>query len=104
MPDHANPGKSRTRYQPLFRYATAAGLVGLTLWLLHATGGIANNRSSLILFFLPILLSAHFAGLGAGLLAIGLSVLSAACLLFPLRHGIRVTRPLDWFHHLRARG
>jgi PAS domain S-box-containing protein len=85
-------------------YPAAAALVALTLWGRLLLDGYASNRPLLILFFLPIVLSAYFGGLGPGWLATALSVTSAAYFLFPPFYSLRVDRPLDVFQLLVVTG
>jgi PAS domain S-box-containing protein len=92
------------RTRAAWTYAAAAALVALTLWVRLLIDGYASNRPLLILFFLPILLSAYCGGLGPGWLATALSVASAAYFLFPPFYSVRVERPLDLFQLLVVTG
>lgn len=83
------------RVRSALNYGAAAGLVGLTLWACLVLGGYTSNRPVLVLFFIPILLSAYFGGLGPGLVATALSALSAAYFLFPPFNSFLIERPLD---------
>ncbi len=71
---------ARSRTWP---YAVAVVAVLFTLWLRLQLGVVFGERPLLILFVLPIILSAYLGGLGPGLLATLLAALSADYFLVP---------------------
>ncbi|TAK97064.1 MAG: DUF4118 domain-containing protein, partial [Verrucomicrobia bacterium] len=83
------------RARRVLHYCTAVVLVVLTLGARLALSGFANDRPVLILFFLPIVLTAYYGGFGPGLTASVLSGLAAAYFLFPPLYSFRVEQPFD---------
>jgi PAS domain S-box-containing protein len=76
-------------------YLLAAATSAATLALRLALGGWFGDRPVLILFVLPIFLSAYVGGLGPGLLATLLAALSTAYFLLPPLHSFDMARSLD---------
>ncbi len=64
-------------------YVFAAVATALTFWLRLALGYQAGNEPMLVLFILPVVLSAHVGGLGPGLLATAIAALGSGHLLLP---------------------
>jgi PAS domain S-box-containing protein len=85
-------------------YLGAAALVALTVWARLLLSDYTGNRPVLVMFFVPVLLSAYFWGLGSGWLATVLSALAAAYYLFPPLESFRVERPLDLIQLLFTAG
>ena len=75
----------------LFTVLVTAATLGLRL----ALADELKDRPTLIVFTLPILLSAYVGGLRAGLLATGLAYGSASYYLLPPFHGFWITSVVD---------
>ena len=69
-------------------YVAAVVLTGATVALRLAIHPGVAERPLLILFFMPVLISAWWGGLGPGLLATALSALFADYYLFPPLHSL----------------
>ena len=76
-------------------YVFATLVTAATLGLRLALASQLLGRPTLIVFTLPIMLSAYMAGLRPGLLATALSGLGAAYYLFPPVHSFRITSVVD---------
>lgn len=76
----------------------------MTVWARLLLSDYVGNRPVLVMFFVPVLLSAYFWGLGPGWLATVLSALAAAYYLFPPLQSFRVERPLDLIQLLFTAG
>ncbi|MEO6001502.1 MAG: PAS domain S-box protein, partial [Opitutus sp.] len=87
MPDSIAPHSIwRTRG---VAYALSIVSTAVTLWLLVGMGRAASDPPLLIVFLLPIILSAYVGGLGPGLLAVALSDLGGSYYLLPPLHSFR---------------
>ena len=81
----------------------AVALTAATLGLRLALGGPLEGQSALIIFIVPIMLSAYFGGLRAGLLATALSLLGASYYLLPPLQSFHVSAsPQRWQQALLA--
>ena len=78
------------RLKPWQVYLFATATTALTLWLRIAMDDLLDGRPTLVLFVLPILLSAYMGGLRGGLLATVLSYLGASYYLLPPIHSFAV--------------
>lgn len=78
-----------------WRYLLAVVLTGGTLALRVALNGWAGDRPLLILFVVPILLSAYFGGLGAGLVATVVAALGTNYFLVQPLGSLAFDRPVD---------
>jgi signal transduction histidine kinase/CHASE3 domain sensor protein/CheY-like chemotaxis protein len=92
-PDHRPPA-------PWLAYTTAVGLTGATLLLRLALTGSVGDRPVLILFAVPIIISAYIGGPGPGLLATILVALSTDYFLLPPKHSFLFQQPEDLVHWL----
>src|SRR6202050_262431 len=81
--------------KPWQAYGVAILSTAATLGLRLALDGELRERPTLIVFSLPIMLSAYLGGLRAGLLATLLSYLGASYYLLPPIHSFRVASPVD---------
>ncbi len=82
---------------PVFTYGVAVLMTGLTLLArLGLSPWIGDGRPLLIIFFVPILLSAYLGGLGPGLVATALAALGADYYLIPVIHSFSFERPVDF--------
>ncbi len=68
---------------PLMSYGAAVLLTMLALLLRLLLAPLLGDRALLLLFFVPVVLSAWYGGFGPGLLAIALSVLAGAYFILP---------------------
>ncbi len=84
MPDVLPSGVSRLN--PWQGYAFAVAATAATLGVRLALDPALQGQPTLVIFTLPILLSAYLGGAGAGLLATGLSCLAACYFLLPPIH------------------
>src|ERR1041385_2455490 len=73
-------------------YLLAAGITLATLWARVAVGSRLEGPT-MIVFTIPIILSAYWGGLGPGLLASVLSGLGAAYLLLPPIYSFQIVSP-----------
>ena len=81
----------------LWTYAFAAVTVAATLLLRMQLGVAFAARPLLILFVLPIILSAYLGGLGPGLLATLLAASCTAYFLIPPVYSLAIAQPYDLF-------
>ncbi len=86
------PPDQRKRLQTSLRYLLAVGLTLLTL-LARVTLGKGFENPTMVVFTVPIILSAYWGGLGPGLLATLLSALGAAYFLLPPIYSFSVLSP-----------
>jgi len=84
-----------------FAYGFAIAMTGFTLlvrlWLAPWIGG---NRPLLVLFFIPILVSAYVGGLGPGLVATAITAVTADYFLIPHTHSFSFASPMDFLQWL----
>lgn len=76
--------------------AAAVAVVAATVGLRAALAEVLGERPMMILFILPIILSARIGGWVPGLVATLLSVLSTAVLRHPTDFLVNLDRPYDW--------
>ena len=69
--------------QPWRGYVVAVVATTATLWFRLAIDGLLGGRPTLVMFTLPIMLSAYIGGWRAGLLATALSYFEASYFLLP---------------------
>jgi PAS domain S-box-containing protein len=73
----------------------ASAATAATIALRVGLGGWLGDRPLLLLFVLPIFLSAYVGGLGPGLVATALAALGTSYFLIPPLHSLAMDRPLD---------
>src|SRR5580700_7793909 len=83
------------RLKPWQAYVFATVVTGATLGLRLALASQLGERPTLIVFTVPIMLSAYLGGLRAGLLATVLSFCGASYYLLPAVHGFHVSSAGD---------
>ena len=104
----ASGAASRARWRPLVlepwqAYVFAVAATCATLGLRTAYENTLGGAGSLLIFTLPIILSAYVGGLRAGLLATGASYLLSSYYLLPPLHTLAVASPVDrWQQALLA--
>ena len=76
-------------------YVFAIAAVAVTLLFRLTAGEVFSQRPSLILFVLPILISAYLGGLGPGMLATLASALGVNFLLIPPTYSFAIDKPAD---------
>ncbi|MEO8523922.1 MAG: PAS domain S-box protein [Caldimonas sp.] len=81
---------SGARMKPWQIYAITVAATIATLVLRLAFGSVFEGRPTLSIFILPIMLGAYLGGMGAGMLATGLSYLFAAYYLLPPTHSFLI--------------
>jgi PAS domain S-box-containing protein len=81
--------------KPWQAYALAIAATSATLWLRLALSSQLKERPTLIVFTLPIMLSAYWGGLRAGLLATALCYLGASFYLLPPFNSFWVASAID---------
>jgi len=91
--NEVDSNNSRLKSWPAYLFAGA--VTAATLGLRLALADQLKNRPTLIVFTLPIMLSAYVGGLRAGLLATGLAYFSASYYLLPPFHSFRVASVVD---------
>ena len=77
-------------------YALACVLTAAVLWFRLALSPWVGDRPLLIMFFVPILFSAYYGGLGPGLLATALVGFVTDYYVLPPFHGLWFDKPLDF--------
>lgn len=75
---------------PWLAYVLAAGLTAATLWVRLALGYNAGDMPMMILFVIPVMLSAYLGGLGPGLVATAAGALVTDYYLMPPLHSLRI--------------
>ena len=75
---------------PWLAYVLAAGLTVATLWVRLALGYNAGDMPMMILFVIPVMLSAYLGGLGPGLVATVAGALVADYYLIPALHSLSI--------------
>lgn len=73
----------------VFAHAFAVGITFLTLWLRLALGYQAGDEPVLVLFILPVILSAYLGGLGPGVTATATAALSSSYFLLTPLHSFK---------------
>jgi len=94
-----NPfGSGRLNSWQTYLFAIAATAV--TLWFHTAIDGLLGGRPALVMFTLPIMLSAYVGGLRGGLLATALSYFGASYYLLPPLHSFAVASSIERWQQL----
>ncbi|MES2468279.1 MAG: PAS domain S-box protein [Verrucomicrobiota bacterium] len=88
-----SPGTGRL--EPWQAYACATAVTAATFGLRLALDGPLGGQPTLVIFTMPIMLSAYVGGLRAGLLATGLSYFAASYYLLPPLHSFAVASTTD---------
>lgn len=88
---------SRSRF---FSYSFAIGVTALTLAFRLAITPWVNDRPFLVLFFIPIIISAYIGGLGPGLVATFIAAIGSEYYLLPPVNSFAFAKPMDFLQWL----
>ena len=91
------PGPLKARRPGRLYYALALGTTLLTLKIRLLMSGLVDDRPLLVLFIIPIILSAYWGGAGPGLLATLTTCAGSAFFLFPPRYSFAISDPISWW-------